>query len=77
MVGCLAMVPAWHEKPSFHPFLAGVTPTNLGSVLSLEISIPEQSGPQLSLVVGVVKIINSGGTLSKVGIDELKFEVII
>lgn len=74
MVGCLAMVPAWHEKPSFHPFLAGVTPTNL---LSLEISIPEQSGSQLSLVVGVVKIINSGGTLSKVGIDELKFEVII
>lgn len=77
MVGCLAMVPAWHEKPSFHPFFAGVTPTNLGSGLSLEMSIPEQSGSQLSLVVGVVKIINSGGTLVTVGIDELKFEVII
>ena len=74
MVGCLAMVPAWHEKPSFHPFFAVVTPTNLGSGLSLEISIPEQSGSQLSLVVGVVKIINSGGTLGTVGIDELKFE---
>lgn len=59
-MGYLAMVPAWHEKPSFHPFLGGVTPTSLGSVLSLEISIPEQSGSQLSLVVGVVKIINSG-----------------
>lgn len=77
MVGCLAMVPAWHEKPSFHPFFGGVTPTNLGSGLSLDISIPEQSGSQLSLVVGVVKIINSGGTLGTVGIDELKFEVII
>lgn len=77
MVGCLPMVPAWHEKPSFHPFFAGVTPTNLGSGLSLEISIPKQSGSQLSLVVGVVKIINSRGTLGTVGIDELKFEVII